>query len=536
MAPTRRPRSHRARTRSRFFAASSSTESSVRSLRRALRLPERLEDRRLLSLAPLAFGQPDANWFADVASPFGPLSLEERAVATVRDSSGAAAIDEVAASRWIVQLEDTAVSDLSSLDAAGPLLSGDSARFAVVRGLGMPGQLLVCAFGGSAEVAAALDAHPSVNWFERDESIQGEAVPNDPHFPWQTGLHNVGQDGGTADADIDAPEAWNANTGSRSVVVAVIDTGVDYTHPDLAANIWTNTAEVPGNGLDDDHNGFVDDVHGYDFRNNDGDPLDDNRHGTHVAGTIAAVGNNGLGVTGVAWSASILPLKFLGSDNRGQMTDAVRALNYATLLRQQYGVNIRVVNASWGSGDYSASLREALAAAALADILVVAAAGNGDVLGHGMDNDAIGFYPASYDLENIVSVAASDTNDKLARFSNYGVRTVDIAAPGVGILSTEPGGTYATRNGTSMAAPHVTGTAALLFSKVPTATSLEVRQALLQSTDSKADLTGKLATNGRLNMATALATDTFAPRAVLSSAPNILAPGDAFQTTCFISV
>ena len=185
------------------------------------------------------------------------------------------------------------------------------------------------------------------------------------------------------------------------------------------------------------------------------------------------------------------------------------------MMRQQFGVNVRVINASWGGSGYSGELRAEIAAAGQADILFVAAAGNGDVLGRGIDIDETPFYPASYDLDNIVSVAASDQNDKLARFSNYGATSVDLAAPGVGIVSTEPGASYASRNGTSMAAPHVTGTAALLWSKVPYATAAEVRQAMLQSVDVKADFQGDLATGGRLNAYSALTTDTVPPRATL---------------------
>ena len=192
---------------------------------------------------------------------------------------------------------------------------------------------------------------------------------------------------------IDAPDAWNISTGSQSVVVAVIDTGVDYTHPDLAANIWTNPGEIAGNGRDDDGNGFVDDVHGYDFAEHDGDPMDDNGHGTHVAGTIAAVGNNGLGVAGVNWSASIMPLKFLNSQGPGYLSDAIRAINYATMERTRYGVNVRVMNNSWGGGGFSSAMQTAIQAASDAGILFVAAAGNS-----GTNNDASPHYPANYTL------------------------------------------------------------------------------------------------------------------------------------------
>ena len=233
--------------------------------------------------------------------------------------------------------------------------------------------------------------------------IQVSATPNDPRFDELWGLHNEGQSDGTVDADIDAPEAWDATVGSGNTIVAVIDTGVDYTHPDLQANMWVNADEIPGDGLDNDGNGFVDDIHGYDFANHDADPLDDNNHGTHVAGTIAAVGDNGIGVTGINWHAQIMALKFLNAQGSGDTDDAIEALNYAVAN------GARISNNSWGfSGGFSQSLYDAIEAARDADHVFVAAAGNGNFLGIGINNDATPFYPASYDLENIVSVAAVD--------------------------------------------------------------------------------------------------------------------------------
>ena len=218
---------------------------------------------------------------------------------------------------------------------------------------------------------------------------------------------------------------------SANVLVGVIDTGVDYNHPDLAANIWTNPGEIAGNGIDDDGNGYIDDVHGYDFVNNDGDPMDDNGHGTHFSGTIGGVGNNGIGVAGVNWNVKIMALKFLDSGGSGSTANAVAGVQYATMM------GVDVTSNSWGGGGFSQALYDAIDAAGAANIAFVAAAGN-----NGANNDTSPAYPAAYDLPNIISVAATDDNDELASFSNYGAASVDLGAPGVDILSTLPGNQY----------------------------------------------------------------------------------------------
>lgn len=324
-------------------------------------------------------------------------------------------------------------------------------------------------------------------------------LPNDPQFSQLTGLHNTGQTGGTTDADIDAPEAWNLTTGDASVIVAVLDTGVKYTHPDLAANIWSNPGEIAGNRIDDDRNGFVDDIRGYDFANDDPDPDDDHGHGTHVAGTIAAVGNNGVGITGVAWNSKILPLKFLSAGGVGYAYNAVKAINYVTRLRRDFGVNVRVLNCSWGGTAFDQAIKDALTAAGDAGILTVAAAGNSG-------NTSLS-YPAAYNLPTEISVAATTPSDALAIFSTYG-STVQIGAPGQSILSTVPtsggfegsGSGYRSLSGTSMAAPHVAGVAALAFSQATDATAAEVRAAILAGGDTIASLgAGRTATGKRLN-------------------------------------
>lgn len=320
-----------------------------------------------------------------------------------------------------------------------------------------------------------------------------KTIPNDSSFNQLWGLNNTEQTGGTKDADIDAPEAWDLETGSK-VLVGVVDTGIDYNHPDLANNIWTNPGEIAGDGIDNDGNGFIDDIHGYDFVNNDGDPFDDNSHGTHVAGTIAANGNNGTGVTGVSWSAELMGLKFLNSTGNGTIFAAIQAIEYATKM------GVKMTNNSWGGGGYSQALYDAIAAAGEAGQLFIAASGN-----ESNDNDANASYPASYDLDNIIAVASTDHNDDLSGFSNIGHTTVDLGAPGSAILSTTPGNTYSTYSGTSMATPHVSGVASLLWSQFPEMSAAQVKDRILNSVDPIAALDGKTVTGGRLNAFRAIA-------------------------------
>lgn len=315
---------------------------------KSLRL-ETLEERSLFSMdGPSALVSPD--WFAEVdpthAIEHAGSAAWSASTLDAGSSSGDERTDEY---DWIVRFDAAALAGISSVAQTASLLAGGGIEFEALRGLGLVGQALVRSYGAPADaVERWLDASPSVEHFERDVLQQLKAVPNDPSFGRLWGLDNTGQTGGRSDADVDAPEAWNISTGSASVVVGVIDTGVDYSHPDLRANMWRNPGEVAGNGVDDDHNGFVDDVYGYDFANNDADPMDDNSHGTHVAGTIGAVGNDGVGVAGVNWTSSIMALKFLSGNGSGYTSDAVRAVNYATMMRTRYGVNVRVTNNSWG--------------------------------------------------------------------------------------------------------------------------------------------------------------------------------------------
>jgi len=294
------------------------------------------------------------------------------------------------------------------------------------------------------ELLNKLNSDPSVEYAEPNYIYYPSALPNDTYVNLLWGQNNTGQtvngQTGTVDADMNAPEAWVKSTGSSEVVIAVIDTGVDYKHEDLADNMWINPGEIPGNGIDDDNNGYIDDVHGIDAVLNNGDPMDETidngGHGTHVAGTIAAVGNNGKGVVGVSWKSKIMALKFLSAKG-GDTANAIQCLNYM-IAQKNAGVNIVASNNSWGGGGYSNALHDAIVATNNAGILFMAAAGNGGDDQLGDDNDATPHYPASYELTGIVSVAATDHDDILASFSNYGKISVDLSAPGTNIASSIP--------------------------------------------------------------------------------------------------
>lgn len=349
---------------------------------------------------------------------------------------------------------------------------------------------------------------------EPDFIVTHDRVPNDPGYNALWGMNNTTPPN-SGGGDIDGPETWDLATDASSVVVGVIDSGIDYTHPDLAANIWTNAGEVPGNGVDDDGNGYVDDVHGYDFYNEDGNPMDDHYHGTHVAGTIGAVGDNEVGVVGVAWKVRLMALKFLGSNGSGLTSDAVAAVNYATQNGAKFTSN------SWGGGGYSSALFSAIQSSGS---VFVAAAGN-----NGLDTDQFPSYPASYTLPNIISVAATDRYDQLAYFSNYGATSVDVAAPGVSIYSTSPSSEYRYLSGTSMAAPHVSGACALLFGLDASLTPSEVKTHLLNSASRVGGLAGKVVSGGRLDARSFVKGYNTVPPAITSASSAVAFPGVAFQ-------
>ncbi|HBJ34398.1 MAG TPA: hypothetical protein DDZ51_06465, partial [Planctomycetaceae bacterium] len=524
----------------------------------------------------------------------------------------------MAAGEWIVQLRPDAARGVRSLVQADRLLNDINNDFTIISGLGARGALLVRGDGPSrADIEASLRDNPHVQTYHLNQIIQGQTLtPNDSDF-------TTGQLPGLT--KINAPGAWSESIGSMNIVVGVVDSGIDPTHPDLYLNIWLNQGEIPrrfldddgdklvdidGDGLitfydlnnlkrtpegilvastgvlatqeqlttatpfasgdnrhfvrdlngngridaddllldanwadgrDDDGNDYFDDLFGVNFRAGAGDPFTSNNpsdqlgHGTHVAGTIGAIGGNGTGVVGVNWQTSLMSLRILDNNNQGDSGAAIRAMNYALRMREQYrtasdgrivaGANVRVLNNSWGQpGGSEPSVEAVIRQLHEAGILFVAAAGNGNILGNGVDNDGTPFYPASYDVPNVIAVAASDANDRLATFSNFGRTSVDILAPGVGIRSTVPGGGYQSANGTSMAAPHVAGNAALIWSALPEATVDEVKQAILSSTTGIAQ-TNIVSTGGRLNAANAIKAEVFAPSARLQAAENITTPG-----------
>jgi subtilisin family serine protease len=328
-------------------------------------------------------------------------------------------------------------------------------------------------------------------------------TPSDPRFGQLWGLRNTGSNEpggrspGRSGADLDVMNAWGLTTGSKAVKIAVIDTGIDYNHPDLKDNMWVNLAEKNGQpGVDDDGNGYVDDVHGYDFANDDGDPMDGHSHGTHCAGTIGAVHNNGEGVAGVMADVTLVGIKFLTDSGSGATANAVKSIDYATK------VGVDLMSNSWGGGGYSEALKEAIQRASDAGIVFTAAAGNS-----GTNNDSKPHYPSNYEVDNVISVAAHTAQDTLASFSCYGRNTVHVAAPGHNILSTVKNGGYAVYSGTSMATPHTSGAIGLLLAQTPGLTVTEVRDRVMATSVPVSSYRGKVIKGGRLH-AYNLLTDT----------------------------
>lgn len=321
-------------------------------------------------------------------------------------------------------------------------------------------------------------------------------VIRDPRFTEQWALSNDGARGGKKGADISAMNAWAVTTGSDKVVVAVLDSGVDYNHSDLVGNMWTRPDNIPA--YEDAQLGTFQDLHGFNALENAADPMDDNGHGTHCAGIIGAEGGNDIGIAGVNWKVQIMPLKFMNAGGFGTTKDAIEAINYV-INRKKAGVNVRVISASWGSTMKSRALEDVIRKAYEADILFVAASGNATT-----NNDRRPHYPSSYNVPNVISVAALDRNDNLASFSNYGVKSVAIAAPGVDILSTWLSDEYEEKSGTSMATPVVSGVAALIVSKNPKISVDDLKKRVLASVDPLASLKGKVTTGGRINAEKAL--------------------------------
>ncbi|MFT5327560.1 MAG: subtilisin family serine protease, partial [Planctomycetaceae bacterium] len=571
---------------------------------RTQQVVEQLETRLYLS-GLTSYSIASSDWFGNVNSSFtSPSGLSGSSSSS--DVSG----DGATIRQFLVRLTPEATARAGSLAGVQELITDSSVELVVTDGLGLPGQVIVSTTErDSVQVVRSLDANPAVAYFEEDFSVGATArFPNEDagstEFSRQFGLDNTGQNGGTLNADIDAPEAWDITIGSVETVVSVIDSGVDFTHPDLYLNIWINQGEIPqsvrdilddidtdpdgagtefakdglitfrdlntvenrarlvdgqplvrdlnGNnyidagdllddpfwadGIDTDKNEFEDDLVGWDFFENDNKPFDEHRHGTHVAGILGAIGDNANpdedfdgGVVGVNWQTSMMPLRFLNENNSGDISDAVEAINYTTMMRNRDTdpVNVRVSNNSWGSsGSFSQTLFDAVAGNLEADILFVTAAGNGNVLGQGIDNDDLPFFPANLELANVISVAAVNNRGELASFSNFGTTTVDIAAPGVDIISTEPGGGFISRSGTSMATPYVSGVAALVFDQFPNATAQEVRDAILSgATGTNSSLDGFVAGQRSLNAFGALTASTFAPVPELVPINTIAAAG-----------
>lgn len=389
--------------------------------------------------------------------------------------------------------------------------------------------------GAVAAVLERLQNNSAVAFVEPNYIVQHTDISNDPNYSSGSLWGMFGDDapmcgpnGTTNSFGSDAEEAWlYGATGSKRVHVGIIDEGIQVNHPDLAANIWVNPHD-PVDGIDNDGNGYVDDTNGWDFLHKDRtvyDSADGDMHGTHVAGTIGGVGGNGVGVVGVNWNVSLISAKFLGPQG-GSLSDAIDAINYLRDLKTRHGINIVAMNNSWGGGFYSSALHTAILRAAKQGILFVAAAGNS-----GFNNDFFPAYPSNYTTlqpsiiesaagyEAVIAVAAIDSAGRLASFSNYGSSSVDIGAPGVGILSTVGGSSYASYSGTSMATPHVSGALALYASAFPSASAQQVRSAILGNAAATSSLNGRCATRGRLSLANLFRPSSEPPGATPTPAP-----------------
>jgi subtilisin family serine protease len=361
------------------------------------------------------------------------------------------------------------------------------------------------------EAIQRLRAHAAVRFVEPNWIYTTQAAPNDTYY--QNGsLWGVYGDTSPLKQNAfgsQAAEAWNAGKDcSSEVVVGIVDEGVMTNHPDTQANIWHNPQEIAANGIDDDGNGLVDDVTGWDFENNDNSTFDGvgDDHGTHVSGTIGATRNNGIGVAGICGHVSMVNAKFLGA-NGGTTANAIRAIDYITDLKARHGLNLVATNNSWGGGGFSQGLKDAIDRSGAANILFIAAAGNGNLLGIGQNTDKKPNYPSAYTSENIIAVAAINKKGAKAGFSNFGLVSVDLAAPGVGIWSTVPKlvdgvltASYAAYDGTSMATPHVTGAVALYASLHPGSSAAQIKAAILAAAVPTTSMAGKAVTGGRLDV------------------------------------
>ncbi len=426
------------------------------------------------------------SWMA-TASAAGsrPNSKDARAALNVTRSEAPSRVGEVLV-RFGVEVTERGREEIATSRGARRKgrLRGESGLERLEVG---PGQ-------GVAAVAERLRRQPGVEFAEPNFLVRHEQVsPSDVRFSEQWALRNTGQNGGSAGSDVSAPGAWQETVGSYSIVVAVVDSGIDFTHPDLAANRWANPGETADNGLDDDRDGYTDDVSGWDWVADSGVVRDEQGHGTAVAGLIAAEGDNGRGVAGVMWRSSLMSLRVLDSSGTGDVASAVEAIDYAVA----HGAS--VINCSWGTDADSQFLKETIERAGRRGVVVVASAGNA-----GRDIDAQPYYPAAYDLPNLITVAASDGFDNLATFSNRGAVGVDVAAPGTDILTTQAGGDYRFVSGTSASAPLVAGIAGLIKTVRPNANPAAVRAAVIEGARHVDSLTGKVLSGGVANAAAAL--------------------------------
>jgi len=373
----------------------------------------------------------------------------------------------------------------------------------------IPGQNIVVVkrpvFEMQKSSVKSLAQNDQVEFVEPNYIYRINKKSNDPLFANLWGLSNIGQKDsngkvGKAGIDVNIEKAWDIQTGSKKIIVAVIDTGIDYNHPDLKANMWVNTAEKNGKkGVDDDGNGVIDDIYGYNSVANNGDPMDDQGHGSHCAGTIGAKGNDGKGIVGVNWDTSLMAVKFLDKDGSGSLENAIRAIDYATKM------GAKVLSNSWGGGGFSQALMDAIKRSEKAGTIFIAAAGNDY-----NNNDTSATYPAGYNVDNVVSVAAVNNQGIKADFSNYGKKTVHIGAPGVNIYSST-GGKYDYFSGTSMATPHFSGVAALVWAQEPGLSAKALKQRLLDTAKHISGLSGKTKTGGIVDAYAALTNRSSGP-------------------------
>jgi len=372
-------------------------------------------------------------------------------------------------------------------------------------------------------VAESLRQDRNVEVVEIDQTIRAHATPNDQYLNLQWPLVKTAP-------NIGAEQAWSFVHDTQNILIAIIDSGTDLSHPDLTENLWRNEGEIPGNGVDDDGDGYVDNVNGYDFFNRDPLPQDDFGHGTMVFGEIGAVGNNGQGVSGLSWTSRIMALKVLDSSGNSNISTAVEAIEFCIKK------GVKIINMSWGytpNGAPSQVLQQAIQKAGDAGILVITSAGNGNYSGQGVDNDSnpnLANYPSSYPEDNIIAVAATNNNDDLAAFSNYGFNTVDLGAPGVAIYSTYMGNGYEYFTGTSAAAPYATAAAALVWAVNPSLSYADIKRLVLETTDPVNALQGKTLTGGRLNVARALQNSPAQGGTLLLGSSPLPAPDLSSQT------